>query len=189
MQVWVDDCWYLQILLWGESSDVVNDSPSNWPWAHLWMMWRLWILELILSVLAVSKVTWPPDLHLLGLLLEWGPAWPAVEAEPQHLLPVLTGSTASRIMPENTKNIFPLKHLSTHLFIFSLSVAFKKVQKNFSGLKTLRLMLKPVFEWKKGHISALAARPYLLSVSSWQGKILQGTTYSPWPARFRDIVG
>ena len=24
MQVWVDDCWYLQILLWGEGSDVVN---------------------------------------------------------------------------------------------------------------------------------------------------------------------
>ena len=38
------------------------------------------------------------------------------------------------------------KHLSTHIFIFSLGLALQNVQNHFYGLETLKVILKQVFE-------------------------------------------
>ena len=61
-----------------------------------------------------------------------------------------------------------IKHLSAHVFIFSIAMALENVQNLFFGLKTVKVLLKQVFELEKGQISALPLeiqRTYLWKVS------------------------
>jgi hypothetical protein len=48
-----------------------------------------------------------------------------------------------------------IKHLSTHISILSIAMALENVQNRFFGLKTVKVVLKQVFQWEKGQISPL----------------------------------
>ena len=64
------------------------------------------------------------------------------------------GPHAGRL-PEKTKITIIIKHLSTHISIFSIAMALENVQNRFFGLKTVKVVLKQVFQWEKGQISPL----------------------------------
>ena len=79
--------------------------------------------------------------------------------------------TAGRL-PEKTKITIIVKHLSAHVFIFSIAMALENVQNHFFGLKTGKVIPKLVFELEKGPISSLplgTQRTYLSSaeLSRW----------------------
>jgi hypothetical protein len=76
--------------------------------------------------------------------------------------------TAGRL-PEKTKITIIIKHLSAHVFIFSIAMALENVQNHFFGLKTGKVIPKLVFELEKGPISSLpleTQRTYLWKLNN-----------------------
>jgi hypothetical protein len=63
-----------------------------------------------------------------------------------------------------------IKHLSAHVFLFSIAMALENVQNHFFGFKTGKVIPKLVFELEKGPISSLpleTQRTYLWKLSRW----------------------
>ena len=75
------------------------------------------------------------------------------------------GPHAGRL-PEKTKINIIIKHLSTHISIFSSAMALENVQNRFFGLKTVKVVLKQVFQWEKGQISPLPLETQLTYLES-----------------------
>ena len=71
------------------------------------------------------------------------------------------GPHAGRL-PEKTKINIIIKHLSTHISIFSSAMALENVQNRFFGLKTVKVVLKQVFQWEKGQIANCPQEPTLV---------------------------
>jgi hypothetical protein len=79
--------------------------------------------------------------------------------------------TAGRL-PEKTKITIIVKHLSAHVFIFSIAMALENVQNHFFGLKTGKVIPKLVFGLEKGPISSLPLETQRTHLRKLRGELL-----------------
>ena len=80
--------------------------------------------------------------------------------------------TAGRL-PEKTKITIIIKHLSAHVFIFSIAMALENVQNHFFGLKTGKVIPKLVFGLEKGPISSLPLETQRTHLWKLSGELLR----------------